>query len=142
MEQKEMNWTKTLRRCQIGSAVATASIALAFAAPASALEIGDMFDWLVADGGDGGSGGNAGAIEEMVVATTFLPDTLPPAGATTGLPPAETIMEIPYENDDYWVDVGEKPRDRDGAAPVPEPSAALLFGIGAFALSQRLRRRR
>jgi hypothetical protein len=125
--------------------VATASMALALGAPASALEIGDMFDWLVADGGDGGTDGTH-HVSGMVMETSFLPDTLPPVDghgsqATGGEPPAGTIMEIPYEDGDHWVEWDEKPRDRPGA-PVPEPSAALLFGIGAFALSQRIRRRR
>ena len=144
-------WTRRTRGNQLGGAFAVVFAALALALPASALEIGDMFDWLVADGGDGGSSRAAteldiAATEDLVVQTTFLPDTLPPvvedegAARDADTTEATPATEIAVEMERHLVEV-DAPRDLD-AAPVPEPSAALLFGLGAVTISQTLRRRR
>ena len=119
---------------------ATAS-AMLIGSPASALTMDNLFDWMFASGGDGGHGGGSKADgTDEALQTPFLPDPIPPMDEDP-MPDVAYEDPAPSLDDDGYVPDMDAPRTR-GARPVPEPTAALLFGAGAFVVAQRLRRRR
>ena len=108
-----------------GVAALAAALVLMVGSPAAALSFGDLFDWLDGDGGDG-------AYYDGDF-PSFLDDELD--GYVNGDEDGETNMD-PIGYGDPIRDGGD-----NGAHAVPEPTAALLFGVGA-ALVARARRRR
>ena len=144
------NWKTKIRRFRTGTALAAAAGVLALGSPASALEIGDFFDWFTGNGGDGSSRQaatplDAAAATELVVEISFWDDALEPIIEVEGEPevatPAHLTGSMPAEEGQTFVELTGPGENSGGAKAVPEPSAALLFGAGALLISQRMRRR-
>ncbi len=118
------------------AASVTAAAIVLIGSPASALSIDDVIDWLFGDSGSKRSTSiqldNGDTLVATIYDATIVDEPVYGGGGQDG-------------GDDYTgsgYGGGISGGGDSYTAPVPEPSAALLFGAGSLLVAGRLRKRR
>jgi len=126
----------SLNRSKVAASVATSIFLVG--SPAAAMNMDDLFGWLVGDGGDGPHA-QSNDVVVQALQTTFVQDPIEsvavmpePKMLAASLMPEELVASHTF----VTVPV---PADQS-AQPVPEPTSALLFSIGALVIARARRR--